>query len=200
MWTEPLTIQTTSIIKPPVKIVYPQVTNGTNKSAAQKMNETIRSDVNRLMKIQGFPSPNIQEMIGQYELKSNQRNVLSLTNLNYVFSGGAHGNTVLSGLTFETTTGNLIPLKGLFKPGSNYVAALNELIRKQIKERQMPLLQPFTTIAPDQDYYIADKALVIFFQLYDLQAYVYGFTYFPISIYDVQSIVLEDGVFGRMLS
>lgn len=200
MWAQPLSIKTEYFQKPPVQIAYPQVTAGTKKTAIQRMNETIRKDYQRLMKQQDYPSPQIREMIGQYELKTNERSTLSLTQLNYSFSGGAHGNTLLSGLNFETTTGKNTPLSELFKPGSNYVEILNGIIRKQIAARKLPVFEPFKTIAPDQTYYLADKALVIFFQLYELLPYVYGFPYFPISVYEVQDIVLEDGLFGRMIS
>jgi hypothetical protein len=57
---------------------------------------------------------------------------------------------------------------------------------------------PFKGISPEQDYYIADKALVLFFQLYELTAYAYGFPYFPISIYDLQTIIDEQGPLGKM--
>ncbi|WP_231505605.1 RsiV family protein [Bacillus sp. EB01] len=57
------------------------------------------------------------------------------------------------------------------------------MVAAQIKERSIMTLEPFTGIKPNQDYYIADKAIVLFFQLYDLAPYAYGFPYFPISIY-----------------
>ena len=61
------------------------------------------------------------------------------------------------------------------------------------------MINEFTTIRPEQDYYIADKALVIYFQLYELTPYAYGFPYFPISVYEIQDIIDENGPLGRML-
>ena len=165
----------------------------------RRMNDEIRSELHRMMQLQGFPSQEIREMVGGYELKNNQRGVLSLTQHNYTFSGGAHGNTLLSGSTFDVNTGQLVPLAGLFTKGSRYVERINQLIKQQIEQRQLPLLDPFTTIAPDQTYYLADKSIVIFFQLYELLPYVYGFPYFPISVYELQDIVDENGVWGRMI-
>ncbi|WP_368073024.1 RsiV family protein [Virgibacillus salinus] len=51
---------------------------------------------------------------------------------------------------------------------------------------------------PDQDFYIADKALVIYFQLYEITPYVFGFPMFPISVYAIKDIINEDGPLGRM--
>ena len=45
---------------------------------------------------------------------------------------------------------------------------------------------------------MADKALVIYFQLYDITPYVFGFPMFPISVYEIQDIIDENGPLGRM--
>ncbi|MFB4475682.1 RsiV family protein, partial [Oceanobacillus caeni] len=56
----------------------------------------------------------------------------------------------------------------------------------------------FTKIEPNQYFYIADKTLVIYFQLYELAPYAFGFPMFPISVYDIQDIIDEEGPLGRM--
>ncbi|MNI20915.1 Peptidoglycan-N-acetylmuramic acid deacetylase PdaC [compost metagenome] len=148
---------------------------------------------------QGYPQNPQTDVTANYELKNNQRGILSLTLINYAFSGGAHGLTLQKSLTFNVQTGKSYTLKELFKPGSDYVAKLSAIIQAQIKERDIPLLVDFKAIRPDQDFYIADKALVIYFQQYELAAYVYGILHFPISVYQIQSIIDEDGPLGRML-
>jgi hypothetical protein len=35
--------------------------------------------------------------------------------------------------------------------------------------------------------------------LYEIAAYVYGILYFPISVYEIQDIITEDGPLGKML-
>lgn len=86
----------------------------------------------------------------------------------------------------------------MFKPGSDYVKRLSALIQEQIKVRDIQLLNEFTAIRPDQDFYLADKSIVIYFQLYELTAYVYGFPMFPISVYELQDIIDENGPLGRL--
>jgi hypothetical protein len=71
-------------------------------------------------------------------------------------------------------------------------------MKEQIVERKIQLITDFTVIKPNQDYYIADKSLVIYFQLYEITPYVYGFPMFPISVYDIQNIIDEMGPLGRM--
>ncbi|WP_242009814.1 RsiV family protein [Halalkalibacter nanhaiisediminis] len=51
---------------------------------------------------------------------------------------------------------------------------------------------------PNQYFYIADKAFGIYFQLYELVPYAWGFPYFVISVFEVQDMVVDDEAFGRM--
>lgn len=182
-----------------VKVTIPHVTGGTNARAAEIMNKIILDTAHDMMRAQGYPSSDIQEMDGSFEIKTNQRGVLSLSLLNYVFTGGAHGTTIQKSLTFDAETGKLYTLGELFKPNSNYVATLNKLVQAQIKARDLPILGEYPGISPKQDFYIADKALVLYFQLYELVPYVWGFPYFPISVYELQAIIDEDGPLGAMM-
>jgi len=147
---------------------------------------------------QGYKEPQIS-MEGWYEVKSNERGILSLTLGNYTFPyPAAHGLTIIKSLNFDLESGTNHSLESLFKKGSNYVQVLSEQIRKQIKEREIPVLNEFKQISPDQDYYIADRCLVLYFQLYDITPYAYGFPFFPISVYSIQDIIREEGPLGRM--
>ncbi|WP_244226691.1 RsiV family protein [Paenibacillus protaetiae] len=107
--------------------------------------------------------------------------------------------TLQQPLTFRVSTGKAYSLEQLFKPGSDYVAKLSGIVKKQIEERKIETLEPFESIRPDQSFYIADRSLVIYFNLYELAAYVYGFIYFPISVYEIQDIIDEQGPLGAML-
>jgi len=194
-----LPIRTRTFTAKNVKVNVPYVSGGTSLAAQEKMNDAIAEATQRLMKDQGFPSGDIQQMDGTYEIKTNERGVLSLSLLNYVFTGGAHGNTLQRSLTFDADTGRSYKLGELFKPGTDYKARLNKIIEAQIKSRDMPLLGPYPGISDDQEFYIADKSLVIYFQLYDLVPYAWGFPYFPISVFEIQDIIDEDGPLGIMM-
>lgn len=195
----PATIQTYRIDQPKLDVYVPVVTGLSNHFAQQHINQTILSLTNYLIHEQGYPQNPQTESSGYYEIKTNERDVLSLSLLNYAYSGGAHGLTLIRSLTFDTTTGQSYQLQDLFKPGSNYVQRLSDIIRGQIEKREIILLDEFIEIRPDQDFYIADKALVIYFQLYELTAYAYGFPYFPISVYELRDMIREDGPLGKML-
>ncbi|OMF60400.1 hypothetical protein BK139_10605 [Paenibacillus sp. FSL R5-0490] len=185
----------------PTKVVYyPRVSGMHNKQLQEFINNTILRQNQQLINEQtGNMDTTVVDLYGYYEIKNNQRDVLSLSLNNYVYHyHAAHGMTVIKSLTFDLQKGKQAALNDLFKPGSNYVKRISDLIAVQIKERDIPLLVDFTAIKPDQDFYIADKALVVYFQLYEITPYAYGFPMFPISVYDLQDIIDENGPLGRM--
>jgi hypothetical protein len=196
----PVSIRSEHIKAHRLNLYYPFVYGMKNKDAERKINYDILTTVHQLIINQGFYENPMTTITGSFELKSNEKGVLSVTIENYAYSGGAHGLTILKGLTFDVITGKKYLLNELFKPNSNYTTILSEEVKQQIKERDMLLLSEFKGISPQQDYYIADKALVLFFQLYELTAYAFGFPYFPISVYDVEHIVDEESPLGKMLS
>ncbi|MBU5442000.1 DUF3298 and DUF4163 domain-containing protein [Paenibacillus sp. MSJ-34] len=198
--TLPATIVTYRLKRPKLDVLYPAVSGLRNPAAQQKINAEIARTVHELNRQQGYPQNPLTEITGTYEIKTNERGVLSLSLYNYAYSGGAHGNTINRSLTFDTNTGRLYRLQDLFKPGADYVKILSDIVAVQIQARKLPTLEPFASIRPDQDFYIADKSLVIYFQLYELLPYVYGFPYFPISVYSIEPIVNEEGPLGKMLS
>ncbi|MEH7226556.1 DUF3298 domain-containing protein [Bacillus sp. JJ1566] len=197
----PVSIRTQTYQFGPKKTVYyPQVEKIRNQQLQHLINQSIIHQTQGLISLQvGNMPTTVNEMLGYYEIKNNQRQVLSLTQSNYTYHDkAAHGMTFIRSLTFDLRRGRRCDLKDLFKPGSDYVKRLSELIHTQIKERKIELIFEFTTISPNQAFYIADKTLVIYFQLYDLTPYVFGFPMFPISVYEIQDIIDEDGPLGRM--
>lgn len=189
----PAAIRTHSIRTPGVSIDYPSVIGLPDRNVEEHLNRTIYALMLNLQKEQKNVQTGTQtEMIGHYEIKTNERGILSLILSNYAYSRPmAHGYTIAKSLTFNLNTGKVYSLRELFKPGSDYVKALSLIVDLQIKQRRLPTLNGFKSIQPDQDYYLADKTLVLYFQLYEITPYYVGLPMFPISIYSIQSITDE---------
>lgn len=199
----PTKIKTCQVSDGPHKTIYfPQVVITKDRPLENVVNQAIVTQTQELINKQTDNMPTtVEEMIGLYELKNNQRQVLSLSLSNYTYNHQvAHGMTFFKSLTFDLKNHQLCQLKDLFKPGSDFVEKLSNLIKKQIKKRDIPLLGEFQAIKPNQDFYIADKTVVIYFQLYEITPYVYGFPMFPISVYDIQDIIDENGPLGRLIA
>lgn len=195
----PVSIHTRRVAEPRLDLCYPVVYGLKNPAAQQRINYAIQNLVRKLLTDQGYYSNPKTQVTASYEIKTNERGILSLSLNNYAFAGGAHGMTIIKSLTFDTQTGRSYSLSDLFKPGSDYGKVLSAIIEEQIKEREIPLINEFSGIKPDQDYYIADKVLVIYYQLYDLTPYAYGFPEFPITVYRIEDIIDENGPLGRMI-
>lgn len=195
----PVQVKTVHLVNPRLDSFYPIIWGIADTKVQKKINDTILKMMYTLMREQGYFQEGKTTVTASYELKSNERGILSLSLINYAFSGGAHGLTIIKSLTFSVETGKLYQLIDLFKPNADYIKRLSELVKEQIIERNVSVLGEFTGIRPDQDYYIADKSLVIYFQLYEITPYAYGFPYFPISVYALQDILDEAGPLDAML-
>lgn len=197
----PVKINTVNIGNgPDIQVFYPQISKMSNLLLQRMINQKLVQQTQELIdkQVGNMPST-VKEMLGYYEIKNNQRDVLSISQSNYTYHDrAAHGMTFIYSQTFDLEKGKLCKLKDLFKPGSDYVKRLSELVKEQIVARDIFLLNEFTGIKPDQDFYIADKTIVIYFQLYELTPYVYGFPMFPISVYDLQEIIPETGPLARL--
>ena len=194
----PVRIKTMRYLKPPlIDFCYPVVEGLGDHAVEQKINQQIIGLMYRL--IAELQQPDLSMRVsGSFESKTNQRNVLSLTLWALGDFGGAHPMTYIRSLNIDGMTGTDYPLGTNFKPGSNYVDILSDLIRKQIRERNIPLLEEFRGIRPDQDYYVADNVLIIYFQLYEISPYAAGFPYFPIPLYQIEDIIAENSLLQRM--
>lgn len=197
----PVMTQTRIIKKDGLTIYYPELYGMSNLAVQEEINETIFELTWQLVKEQ-YPLQGLEhfdQIIGTYEIKTNERNIFSLSLSNYAISSqAAHGLTIMKSLTFNIDSGKNYTLADLFTPHSDYIELLSNHIQLQIKERDIPLLDGFTEIRPDQDFYIADKVLVIYFQLYEITPYYIGLPMFPISVFALSDIYKEDGPLGIM--
>ncbi|WP_217585826.1 DUF3298 and DUF4163 domain-containing protein [Lentibacillus saliphilus] len=197
----PAVIKTRVFSQQGMTIYFPQVSGLTNKMIEDTVNQRIYQETINLIQEQ-YSRQNVQmfaEMIGTFEVKANERNVLSLVLTNYAIAPYyANGLTILMPLTFDLETGKHYELKELFKPGTDYISQLSELVQEQIIERQIPVIEPFTGIGPDQEFYIVDQALVIFFQPITISPRYVGAPTFPIPIYKLESLIPPNGLLERM--
>lgn len=197
----PVCIQTNIVSEGSDKVVYyPEVVGVSNTEWQHEVNRRLAQQTQQLIHMQiGDMPETLSMMMGSYEVKNNQRNILSITQSNSAYhTHAAHGMRYLKSLTFDMGTEKQYELSELFIKGSDYVSRLSKLVSQQIKQRGIETFEPFTTIDAQQPFYIADKTLVLYYQLYDITPYVFGFPIFPISVYDIADIVVDDGPLGVM--
>jgi len=188
----PVVIKTRRIKKERLDVEYPVVEDLLNKNVKQYINSVLMSIVNTLIEQTDYYQNPITEVTGRYYIRTNGKGILSISIEMYWFSGGAHGMTVLKSVTFDVATGRIYRLQDLFKENSDYVKRLTDIIKRQIQERDVPVIVDFTSIEPDQDFYIENATLVIYFQLYELAPYAYGFPTFKIPTQEIEDILRKD--------
>jgi len=143
-------------------------------------------------------SPNQCETYFDYRLKYNRNGLLSIVFLDYQYTGGAHGMTVQSSHTFSLDTGKDYELKDLFKSGADYVSTINGAVKLRMAEKvkagilpDQPLT-PFKTIKDNQDYYLSDNGIVIYFQQYEYFPYASGIQEFTVVFDKMKDILKSD--------
>ena len=189
----PVIIKTRRIKKERLDVEYPAVEGLADKNVEQYINSVVMGIVNNLIVNTGYYEDPKTDVTGRYHVRTNEKGILSISIEMYWFAGGAHGMTVLRSVTFDVNTGRIYRLEDLFKENVDYVKPLSDIIKRQIQERNIPLIVGFTAIKPDQDFYIQNRTLMIYFQLYELAPYVYGFVTFPIPTREIEDIIREDG-------
>lgn len=182
-----------------LEIYYPHITGLLNPWVQRKINDKILYEVYKMLQKQGYYQDPRMEISGYYEVKNNQKNIVSISLIFDMYAGGAHGLRVIKSLTMDTLEGRFYTLQKLFRKNTPYIKTLSDLIQSQIEKREIGLIGEFSGIKEEQDFYIADKTLVVYFQLYEITPYAYGFPYFPISVYELKDIIDKQGPLGEML-
>lgn len=178
-------------------IDYPSVYGLSNYYVQEKINQRIYTSVMKLVQV--LTQPDMLTYVSMsYEIKTNERNILSLVLHGLGDFHGAHPVSNAISLTFDVATGICYELRDLFIPDSGYLQKISDIVEAQIKERDIQLISEFKGIQPDQDYYIADKALIIYFQPYEITPGYYGFPYFPIPIYTLSDEIAEGSLLYRI--
>lgn len=124
------------------------------------------------------------EAIYNYKIAYNKNNILSIPLTMYEFTGGAHGLTNIKSFNYDLLKGKELKLEDLFKANSNYKEVINNHIKEEISKQPENYFQGqdgFSSIKDNQDFYISDEGIVIYFSLYDIAPYSSGIPMFTIT-------------------
>lgn len=182
------------ILEENVNVKYPQVEGLPNRDVQGNINEQIRVLVQRLMDRQGYNRSDLAEMVGQYKIGINEHDVLSLYLENYsIFEMAAHGLTLADSLTVNLQTGQSYQLSDLFKINSSYRLIISDRIKEEVKKRDIPLINPFNRINDDQQFYLTDNGMVIYWQQYEYTPGYVGIPMFRIPYNILTNVINPEG-------
>lgn len=169
-------------------VVYPQVT-ALRRRATERINLLLRHKMRRLLRQQSYSERDVY-VWGDNTTKLNMNGILSLIMEVYAYrKGAAHGLALRDSATMNIRTGRNYLLSELFKPGVDYITPISEEIKRQIKERDIPLITEFAAIGPNQPYFLHEDDLVIYFAIYEYTPYYVGIPEFPIPIASLRDLI-----------
>ena len=143
--------------------------------------------------VYGYPIM-IYELVSNYTVTYNDKNIISLYIDDYTFSGGAHGNTLRSSQNWNMQVDRQFMLKSLYPNNPYFLLSILKKINSQI-ESQMAGGNPIyfedycklvlDSLNPEQ-FYLVPRGntydLVIYFQQYDIAPYSTGIPTFQMKI------------------
>lgn len=196
-----------------VKINYPTIVQGYSGNSAvfnahyrQKAHRNYRYAASRLYqaavrqyslsKSQGFPFHNF-EFVETFEPTYCRKPMISLFYDIYEFTGGAHGNTVRKGNTWDMERGVLVPLGSLFEKGYDYKSVIIKYIVSEARRRQMAGLANYFDNLEENvmkyfdpaNFYLTEEGLAIFYPLYTIAPYSEGIQVFIIPYFMFSGIM-----------
>ncbi len=176
-------------------IKYPSLVSAPNNIAQNKVNKIlfrhIQDSYNRYEKLmkdmvkikkepmcKESPATCQYEYITNYQVKYNSNNKLSILLSDYQFTGGAHGNTVITTYNFDLKSGNQLTLDDYFSSEVEYEKVTNYALAYMKKRPEIFYSDPseFTNfkVTNQTNFYLADKGIELIFQQYEVGPYSSG--------------------------
>ncbi|HWJ80152.1 MAG TPA: DUF3298 and DUF4163 domain-containing protein [Niallia sp.] len=174
---------------------YPYLASAPNNVSQTKINKTLVSHIENSYlsykevleqqenikddpKCLEYPSTCIYEYLTTYKVKYNKNNYLSILYNDYRFTGGAHGNTLISTYNFDVKSGERLLLDNFIQSEKNYAVVTNYV---QDYARKHPDIFYADSsewknfkVTKDTNFYLADEGLFLIFQQYEVGPYVSG--------------------------
>ena len=181
-----------------ITLQYTQISGLADRTVQDKINALVKQEADAaknegLSYIKEFPdnpSGNKYQVYFDYRIKYDQDNLLSIVLMDYQFAGGAHGDTIQTSYTFDLKTGAEYGMKDLFTKDSSYTSLFNDLVKTEIKARELYELAPFESIAEDQAYYLENSGVTVYFEPYEYFPHAAGIQTFTAN-YDTLKDMLD---------
>lgn len=201
------TAETKDYLKTTVQ--YPKISGLTDADAQSAINAAIKqladtasaegaqnaSDMAQAVKEGYGGGVNMCETYFDYAVKYNRDGLLSIVFQDYQYSGGAHGGTLQTGLTFDLATGKMLKLNDLTNTSSGYRAYINASIRQSIDNRiasgnltEFPDAK-FSDIGDDPAFFLSNTGIVFYFQQYEYFPYAAGIQEFTIPYSELKDML-----------
>lgn len=181
-------------------IEYPEITNENNTAIRMFniYNERIAKDLQKraeselyieAIELYKYNKQNnypimIYEIYRTYEVTLNTNKLISLYADEYIFTGGAHGNTIRTSQTWNMDNARMIRLYELYRNPYFILNILKQIITQINNEKDIYFEDAcclvIETFNP-QNFYLTPSSVVIYFQQYDIAPYSSGIRTFKLN-------------------
>ncbi|MGN8644574.1 DUF3298 and DUF4163 domain-containing protein [Gracilibacillus sp. HCP3S3_G5_1] len=162
---------------------YPKVSELEKTEMEDKINKTFEKYIKASYKElkenekQGEKYDFQAEYQTDYQVKYNQSPKLSILTSNYIFSGGAHGNTTVESFNFDIDEGSRIYLTNVLTD-EEQIKAVRDYVWEYAIERPdifyPDLKKEDINLTKDTAFYFTDDGITLVFQQYEIAPYVAG--------------------------
>ncbi|MFC4403276.1 DUF3298 and DUF4163 domain-containing protein [Gracilibacillus xinjiangensis] len=174
---------TEHLYKDKENLKYPQVSNVDNEKMEEKINRDFDKYIKEAYKAYkenlkqaekyGFEG----EYLTTYEVKYNKNPRLSIITSDYMFSGGAHGNTVVQSFNYDIEAGKRVYLTDILTTEEQLKKVQNYVWEYAIERPDIfypDLKKEDIQLTKDTAFYFTDEGIVLVFQQYEIAPYVSG--------------------------
>lgn len=197
--------------------IYPEI-SGVDSAVATKFNASVKNlvtEINKSYKAQvaEFTSEDIKNMPSEMGLTSDigydvilaNDDLASLIFSNYVFLGGAHGNTAYTSVNYDLKNNKEIKLTDLFEPKSDYVKMISDYSINDLKKRigEMSDDEWISNGAGAdaenfKNWNLTKKGLMFTFEPYQVAAYAAGSQTVIIPYEKLKNMLRKDGITANL--
>lgn len=189
-------------------IYIPQVRGIKNRSVEKKVNNKLKTLSYFKPFVEDQISHNINEndildysYYGTFDITFFRKDILILSLTGYYYPlGAAHGLSSKITPVINLDTGYFYKLEDLFKKESDWKKRLDSIIEKMIEEDSQyedVYKDGFKGVNEDQNFYLDENNLYIYFQPYDIGPHSAGFITFKIPFKDIEDIINKNGDFYK---
>ncbi|MGP4041139.1 DUF3298 and DUF4163 domain-containing protein [Gracilibacillus sp. D59] len=162
---------------------YPQVSEMEKPEMEDKINKTFQKYIKESYKELKENEKQAEKYDFQaeyqtdYEVKYNKSPKLSILTSNYIFSGGAHGNTTVESFNFDVDKGKRVYLTNILTE-KEQIEAVRDYVWEYATDRPdifyPDLKKEDIKLTKDTAFYFTDDGITLVFQQYEIAPYVAG--------------------------
>lgn len=178
-------------------VYYPQI----QESPPSSVSDSINSKLRELSALKAISSNAVLD----YNLYGNFENLFfkkdlyipEINTYNYPF-GAAHGLTTRSTPNINLKTGEFYSISDLFTCTTHWIDELNNIIENMIKtdpQYSYVYEDGFKGITSNQNFYVDENNIYIYFPPYEIAPYAAGFVTFKIPFKDIDHLLCKKGSF-----